>query len=148
MFLKLISPETALRVSETIQKKSESAKVTHRTIISVIILTYSLVRTTLSESMLADRRSCRRGGQRHHSLICNTNTRTFLKMGRKTLKCSKFFFILLKPAAETRSNTSLNLHFSHQHQNLKSSQFAAFLSIFQGFSLIENTNLPTIITVH
>lgn len=51
-------------MSETNQKKSESAKVTHRTIISVIILMYSFVRTASSEPITTeDRTGCRTGGQ-------------------------------------------------------------------------------------
>lgn len=56
------SPETALTVRETTQKKSDSARVTHSTIISVIILMYSWVRTSLLEPMMGHGPSCRTQG--------------------------------------------------------------------------------------
>ncbi|MED6259888.1 hypothetical protein ATANTOWER_009081 [Ataeniobius toweri] len=48
-------PEMALMVREMIQKKRESAKVAHSTIISVIILKYSFDKMSSSESMMAKR---------------------------------------------------------------------------------------------
>lgn len=44
-------------VRETIQKKSDSARVAQSTIMSVIILEYSFISTSLSESILASCRS-------------------------------------------------------------------------------------------
>lgn len=62
-------------VRETIQKKSESARVAQRTIMSVIILEYSFISTSLSESILA---SCRQSIQEGIIAGYNRVTRTIL----------------------------------------------------------------------
>lgn len=47
----LSSPEKALIVSDSSQKKRERARVAHSRIISVIMVTYSFINSMLSESM-------------------------------------------------------------------------------------------------
>ena len=46
------------------QKKRDSAKVAHSTIISVIILMYSFVRISISDSIMKDSLSCKTGDKR------------------------------------------------------------------------------------
>ncbi len=57
-------------VREMTQKKRESARVAHSTIISVIILTYSFISTSFSESMLRDRWSCRAEDGVSYTSVC------------------------------------------------------------------------------
>lgn len=55
---------------ERTQKKRDSAKVAHSTIISVIILMYSFISTSCSESMLIDTPSCRTGDRVSYISVC------------------------------------------------------------------------------